>query len=139
VAVFIATLILNKFTFKNDYVNISIKYIGRLIFYCLAFITNSKLFFLIAIIYVRLLAESYYHVTDAPYVNRFSADEQLAFCNLLEMVSYLAISIGNLLCGIALTIDTKYIFMFALLFLVVQLIFGFNALRLRNIEKGSKK
>lgn len=135
-AVLIATLILEKLTSKNDYINLSIKFIGRVIVYLLAFIFNNKLTFLIAIIYMLGLAESYSHISDAPYVNRFSSDDQLAFCNLKEMVSYFAKSIGNLLCGIALTIGTRFNFLFALIFVIVQIVFGFQALKMRLKEKG---
>ena len=135
IAVFLATLILEKLTFKNNYINISIKFVGRLILYLLAFLSNNKIFFLMAIIFVRLLSESYSHVTDAPYVNRFSADEQLAFCNLKEMVNYLSKAIGNLMCGIALAMGTRYNFLFALIFIVFQTFFAFKALKLYNKEK----
>jgi len=135
IAVFLATLILEKLTFKNNYINISIKFVGRLILYLLAFLSNNKIFFLMAIIFVRLLSESYSHVTDAPYVNRFTADEQLAFCNLKEMVNYLSKAIGNLMCGIALAMGTRYNFLFALIFIVFQTFFAFKALKLYNKEK----
>lgn len=136
IAVFIGTLILEKLTLKNDYINYSIKFIGRLIFYILAFICNNKIVFLIAIIFMRLLAESYSHVSEAPYVNRFSSNNQLAFCNLREMIGYFSKAIGNLICGIAITMGTRYNFLFAIVFSIPSIIFLFNALRLRLKEKG---
>lgn len=135
VAVFIGTLILEKLTSKNDYINFSIKFVGRLILYLLAFICNNKIIFLSAIIFMRLLAESYSHISEAPYVNRFSSDNQLAFCNLREMIGYFSKAIGNLLCGIAIAMGTRYNFLFAFIFIVFQVVFGFNALRLRKNEK----
>ena len=135
VAVLFATLILEKLTLKNNYINLSIKFVGRLILYILAFITNNKIIFLITIIFVRILSESYAHVSDAPYVNRFTADEQLAFCNLREMVNYLSKAIGNLMCGIALSLSTRYNFLFALIFITFQIYFAFRALYLINKEK----
>jgi len=134
IAVFVATLILEKLTLKNDYINFSIKFIGRLVLYLLAFILNNKIIFLVAIIFMRLLAESYSHISEAPYVNRFSSDNQLAFCNLREMIGYFSKAIGNLLCGIAIAMGTRYNFLFALVFIIFQVIFGFNALRLRKKE-----
>jgi len=83
---------------------------------------------------MRLLAESYSHISEAPYVNRFSSDNQLAFCNLREMIGYFSKAIGNLLCGIAIAMGTRYNFLFALVFIIFQVIFGFNALRLRKKE-----
>jgi len=136
VAVFIGTLILEKLTLKNDYKNFSIKFIGRLLFYILAFICNNKIVFLIAIVFMRLLSESYSHVSEAPYVNRFSNDNQLAFCNLREMIGYFSKAIGNLLCGIAITMGTRYNFLFAAIFLIPAILYLFNALRLRLKEKG---
>ena len=138
IAVFLATLILEKLTFKNNYINLSIKFVGRLILFGLAFLTNNKLVFLIAIIFMRLLSESYSHITDAPYVNRFSADEQLAFNNLREMVNYLSKAIGNFFCGVALTLGTRYNFLFALIFIFFQIIFAFRALKFYNLEKKEK-
>lgn len=135
VAVFIGTLILEKLTFKNDYINFSIKFVGRLVFYLLAFIFNNKIIFLIAIIFMRLLSESYYNVSEAPYVNRFSSDNQLAFCNLREMIRYFSKAIGNFLCGIAIAMGTRYNFLFAFVFIIFQVIFGINALRLKKKEK----
>jgi len=134
--VFVSALILNKLTSKNDYINLSIKYVGRLILYILALLTGNRIIFLITIIYVRLLSEAYTHVTDAPYINRFNPKDQLALCNLKAMTSYFAKSIGNLLCGIALTLGVKFNFIFAIVFIIIQLYFGFKALYLRNHEKG---
>jgi len=136
IAVFLGTLILEKLTLKNDYMNYSIKFIGRLIFYILAFICNNKTVFLIAIVFMRLLAESYSHVSEAPYVNRFSDNNQLAFCNLREMIGYFSKAIGNLLCGISITMGTRYNFLLAIIFLIPSIVFLFNALRLRLKEKG---
>lgn len=139
IAVFLATLILEKLTFKNNYINLSIKFVGRLILFVLAFLTNNKFVFLIAIIFMRLLSESYSHITDAPYVNRFSADEQLAFCNLTEMVNYFSKAIGNFVCGMALAMGARYNFLFAFIFIFFQIIFAFRALKFYNLEKKEQQ
>ena len=136
VAVFIGTLVLEKLTLKNDYINLSIKFVMRLVLYTLAFICNHKIVFLIAIIFMRLLAESYSHISEAPYVNRFSSDNQLAFCNLREMIGYFSKAIGNLICGIAISMGTRYNFFFAAIFYIPAVIFLFNALRLRLKSKS---
>ena len=135
-SVFIATIILEKLTSKNDYINFGIKFIGRFILYLLAVIFNNNIIFIIAIIYTRLLSDSYSHVTDAPYVNRFSIDNQLAFGNLREMIKYFSKAIGNLLCSMALIMGTRFNFLYALIFITVQIIFGFKAIKLRTNEIG---
>ena len=136
VAVLLGTLILEKLTSKNDYINFSIKYVGRLIVYIIAAIFDYKLLYVLGIVYMLLFSESYAHITDAPYVNRFSTENQLAFCNLQEMVSYLAEAIGNLICGLTITIGTRYSFIFAIIFAIFQIIYGFQAIKLRSKEKG---
>lgn len=134
ISVFIGTLILEKLTLKNDYINLSIKFIGRLVFYLLAFIFNTKIVYLISIVFMRGLADSYSHVSEAPYVNRFSSDNQLAFYNLREMIGYFSKAIGNLLCGIAIAMGTRYNFLFAIVFLIPSIVFMFKALRLKLQE-----
>ena len=136
VAVLLGTLILEKLTSKNDYINFSVKYVGRLIIYIIAVLFNYKLLYVLGIVYMLLFSESYAHVTDAPYVNRFSSENQLAFCNLQEMVSYFAESIGNLICGLTISIGTRCSFIFAIIFAVFQIVFGFQAIKLRSKEKG---
>ena len=131
-ASFIALLILSKLTLKNNYINIGIKFLGRLFTYLLVIIFNSKITILISIIYTRILSESYSHITDAPYVNRFDSDLQLTFCNLKEMVGYLSRSIGTLICGIAITVNIRFAYLIALIFIIVQIIFAYRALYLRN-------
>lgn len=133
-ASFIALLILSKLTLKNNYINIGIKFLGRLFTYLLVIIFNSKITILISIIYTRILSESYSHITDAPYVNRFDSDLQLTFCNLKEMVGYLSRSIGTLICGIAITVNIRFAYLIALIFIIVQIIFAYRALYLRNKE-----
>ncbi|MBQ4583759.1 MAG: hypothetical protein IJA94_02605 [Bacilli bacterium] len=136
---FLGTIILAKFTMKNNYINFAIKYFGRCLFYFLAFLFGTKLFMLIATIYTMILSDSYVNVTDAPYVNRFSKEEQLAFSNLKEMISYIAVAIGMLICSITLQFNFKYNFLVATIFIVIATLFGFNAIRLHNIEKENEK
>lgn len=135
VASFVAVLILEKLTLKNDYINLSIKFVGRSILYLLAFFTNSKIIFIIAITFMYLLAESYGHIFDGPYVNRFTAEEQLSFCNLKEMSKYLAVAVGNLICGLCISFGVRYNFLFAFIFVLIQIITAFKALKLRLSEK----
>lgn len=127
-------LILSKLTLKNNYINIAIKFIGRMITYLLVILFTNKVTILISIVYTRILSESYSHITDAPYINRFSNDLQLSFCNLREMVGYLSRGIGTFICGLAITINIKFAYFVALVFIIVQLYFAYKALYLRNRE-----
>ena len=133
-AAFIALLILSKLTLKNNYINIGIKFIGRLLTYLLVILFNSKITILVSIIYTRILSESYSHITDAPYVNRFDSDLQLTFCNLKEMVGYLSRGIGTFICGIAITVNVKFAYLIAIIFVIIQVYFAYRALYLKNKE-----
>ena len=137
-AVLIAALILAKFTFKNNYINLSIKFLGRTIMYVMAWIFPSLWTFGIALLYTMILSSSYTHIADAPYINRFDNDDQLAFANLKEMVTYLSRSIGTYLCGICLVMGFKYNFILAAVFSFLPTLFAYQALYLYNKEKRGK-
>ncbi|MBQ6841374.1 MAG: hypothetical protein IJO63_04605 [Bacilli bacterium] len=133
-AVLLGIFVLAKLTFKNNYITLSIKYAVRATLYILAVIFNNKIMFLIALMYPKIISESYSHITDAPYINRFDDEYQLAFCNLREMVNYFGKAIGTLLCGLALGVGVRLNFTLAAIFAVLQATFSFYALKLRNQE-----
>lgn len=132
-------LVLTKLTFKNDYINISVKFVTRLILYILAAITNNNVIFLVALIFTRATSESYNHISDGPYINRVDTKDQLAFCNLKSMISYFGESIGALFSGIALAINIRYNFIIAAIFSTLGVFFAFYALYLRNKESNGEK
>lgn len=134
IAVFIGTLILEKFTFKNNYINAFIKYGFRAVLFIIAIILSNKSVYFITLLYILLITESYTHVLDAPFINRFDDKFQLAFSNLREMFSYFGIAIGTFFCGILLTYDIKFNFVFALIFCILQVLFLFIAINLKEKE-----
>ena len=139
ISVFIGSLVLTKLTFKNNYINITIKYGGRLLFYILAALFGTKMFIIIAISYAKLSSLSYSHVVDAPYVNRICKDYQLAFCNLKEMVTYFGKSIGFFLCGLFMNINIRLNYMFAAIFIILEIYLRMLSLKYRLIAEGNKK
>lgn len=134
IAVFIGTLILEKFTFKNNYINAFIKYGFRAVLFIIAIILSNNSVYFITLLYILLITESYTHVLDAPFINRFDDKLQLAFSNLREMFSYFGIAIGTFFCGILLTYDIKFNFVFALIFCILQVLFLFIAINLKKKE-----
>ena len=131
-------LIILKFTFKNDYINISIKFLVRTTLYLLAFLINNKIALLIAIIFVRLSVDSFDHISDAPYVNRFNVKDQFSFANMNDGFKYLGRAIGTLICGAAVVINIKYNFLFAFIFGLLQTTFAYIALYLRKKENNER-
>lgn len=101
-------LILKKFTFKNNYLNIFIKFGGRAIIYLLAFIINNTTLYMFALTYVILFSNSYSHITEAPYTNRIDSEQQLAFSSIKNMISYTSKAIGVWICGLGFTIGVRY-------------------------------
>lgn len=137
-SVIVGSIIIAKFTFKNNYINLLLKYGIRLCLYLLAFLSNNKLLFLVSFIFIKLSSDAYLDVTDAPYINRYSNEEQLTFNNLKEMIEYVATSIGIFLCGIALLFGVRFIFLVGTLFIIAQIGFSFLALSLRNKEMDNE-
>lgn len=134
IAVGIGTLILSKLTLKNDYINIGIKFIGRLITYIIPLIHFSKITLIIGLLYTGLTSSSYSHVTEAPYINRFNSEEQLAFANLKDMISYFSRALGTYLCGIGLTIGIRINFGVSAGLVLIAIIFAYLALYYRKLE-----
>lgn len=136
--VIVGSLVISKLTLKNNYINIFLKFGIRCILYLIAFISNQTFFILIAFVFIKLSTDAYLDITHAPYVNRYSNEEQLGFNNLKEMVEYIGTGIGIFLCGIALSYGVRYIFLVGSLFIMAQLGFAFYALYLRNKEIDKK-
>ena len=134
-AVGIGLLILEKLTCKNNYINLSIKLIGRIIVYLLPIIYLCKYTIIIALAYTVLTSSSYVHITDAPYINRLSKNEQLPFANLREMIGYFSRAIGTFLCGLCLAYNFKYNFIIAIVFSSLATIVIFKAQSRLNIER----
>lgn len=134
-SVILAFIVLSKLTSKNDYINLFFKFVMRVILFIVALIIDNKIFYLIAIFYVRLSSDSYCDITDAPYVNRFKKEHQLSFNSIKEMVSYFSDAIGLYLSGILVLKGVKYVIICALIFTFIQSAFAYVALYYRNKEK----
>ena len=130
----LGAIVLSLFTFKNNYINIILKYATRFIIYLLAAISGNYTIILIAIIFTKISSDSYVSITDAPYINRYQNEYQFAFCNLKEMVGYAGRAIGAFLCGLVISNDIRYIFVIATIFIVFQIIFAFRGIYQREKE-----
>lgn len=135
IAVGIGTLILYKLTLKNNYLNLSIKLVGRIICYALPVIWFNTTTIIIGLLYTVLTSSAYVHVTDAPYVNRFNNEEQLAFANLKEMIGYASRALGTFICGLGIVYGLRYNFIIALIFTSICTVFAMISLHYLNIER----
>lgn len=138
-AVVLGAIALAKLTFKNDYINIGIKLIGRLIFYIIAFVSGIPFLAFAALAYAKITSVSYSHITEAPYINRIDKDYQLAFCNFKEMIVYLGKSVGIYLCGFLIAISWRFNFLTAAIFVFIEVLLRFKAVKLYKQEQGETK
>ena len=137
-SVIIGSLVISKLTFKNNYINIFLKYGVRFLLYTIAFFSNSKLCMLLAFVFIKLSSDAFLDIAHAPYINRYDSEEQLSFNNLKEMIEYIGTAVGVFLCGTILVYGLRYIFLVSSLFIALQIIFAFYALYLRNKESRLK-
>ena len=93
-----------------------------------------KIIFLISIIYTRITTDSYSHITDGPYVNRYDKDEQFAFCNLREMLSYAGRAVGTFFCGLVISVNIRYIFFVSFIFGIIQFISLISAMKYKDLK-----
>ncbi len=131
----LASFVLSFLTFKNNYINISIKLLIRVILFTISLITGNYIITLMAFLYPLISDQSYLHVTDAPYVNRLSKDEQIAFINIKDMSRYLGEAIGVYLCGVCLLIGIKVNLTISLIVCIIQLMLGIMGIYLIRKEK----
>ena len=123
--------------FNNKYIGMTIKYVVRLGLFILTILTNNTIILLVTIAYLKCLGDSYQHITESPYINRYKGNEQLSFNNLREMVSYFGRGIGTLICGALMIYGYKYNFVVAAIFLALQNVFMFMARK--NLDRENDR
>ena len=126
-SVLLASIALRKLTFKNNYINIFIKYGVRAILYLIALLYYNDITLLIAIGYTLISISSYTHVIDAPYINRYEKDEQIAFLNVREVINYISRAIGYLVCGLCIAVSLKMNLLISLIFSLISITFACTA------------
>ena len=126
-SVLLASIALRKLTFKNNYINIFIKYGIRVILYLVALLYFNNTTLLIAIAYTLISISSYTHTIDAPYINRYEKDEQIAFLNLKEVINYASRAIGYLVCGLCIAVSLKMNLLVSLIFSLISITFACTA------------
>ena len=126
-SVLLASIALRKLTFKNNYINIFIKYGIRAILYLVALLYFNNTTLLIAIAYTLISISSYTHAIDAPYINRYEKDEQIAFLNVREVINYISRAIGYLVCGLCIAVSLKMNLLVSLMFSLISITFACTA------------
>lgn len=128
-----------KFTPKNDYVSIFIKYGFRIILYVLVALTGNKIIMLVTITYVLLTSLIFTDVVDGKYVNLFNQKEQLAFANLSYMILSIGKAIGVFICSIAINYNIRINFICAAIFTTLLVVFINKAINSNKVNENDRK
>ena len=130
----VGILVLKYFTFKNNYLNITIKFGIRFLLYSLAFITNSYLVCFIAITWSILISTAYENICDAPYINRVQNDYQMIFTNARHIVKLIGVSIGLYFAGITYKMGIRYMLGLSAFLMIFQIGISYYLIYLRKKE-----
>lgn len=118
----VGIIILKKITFKNNYINIFIKFGIRNILYLTAFLCNNVNVIMIAITWSLLISTAYENITEAPYINRIKDSNQLFFNSVRYGIWIIGESIGLFFAGVMYKLGLRYIFGFSSIFILLQII-----------------
>lgn len=118
-------LSLKRLRSKNDYINISIKFLVRAILCLLVFLTNN--------IYVLLGAMSYFLLTNVAYdyvlggfvYNEIENQYSMSFTVMHYIFNLMGEALGVFLAGIMYVFGFQYIFLTAFIVMVFQLVFAY--------------
>lgn len=117
----IGIFVLKYFTFKNDYINLTIKFGIRFLLYLSSFITNNIILCFVAITWSILISTAYENISDAPFINRVKNDYQMIFTNIRYIVGLIGTSIGLYFAGITYNLGIRYMLGLSAFFMIFQL------------------
>ncbi len=118
-------LAINKLKSKNDYFNISIKFLIRIILYLLVFITNNKLILLIAIAYSLITNIAYSNLISGFMTNTVKEKYILDSTVINYIFNLLGEATGVFLVGVMYVYGFRYIFLLAALITIIQIIMAY--------------
>ena len=125
VDIIIGALSINILKSKNDYINISIKFLVRLILFILVAISDSFLVMLCAISYCLVTSVAYGSIVNGHMINKVDNNYILDFTVINHIGNLIGEAIGILIAGIMFDFGFKYIFISAIPIMIVQLIMAY--------------
>lgn len=102
--------------------SIIIKYGSRALMYGLAFLTNNKVVFILAIIVAHITARILDDKINGVYVRRIDTNSQFLFGNIRYFVLSLGEGVGTYLAGYLLQISFRSLFLGAAVFTILQIV-----------------
>lgn len=104
----LSMIVVKKLNFKNDQINIFIKYGLRVVLFVLTLITNSPILLILTISYLLLTDCIYNFVLGAYFTNVIDENYSLLFTTLKYSTSLIGNSIGTLICGMTFDLPIRY-------------------------------
>lgn len=128
----IGVFALRRFTPKNDYVTMTIKFGIRLVAYLIAMLANDHFIFLIAITWSLLISTAFEDVSDGHYINLISNRDQFSYSTIKYVMNYLGEALGIMLCGMMFDYGLTYILGLSAIILSVQIVVAYYLIYLRH-------
>jgi hypothetical protein len=119
---FLAMITIKYIRFKNDQINLFIKFGTRIILYILVFITNNTFLYLIVIIYLLLTNCTHEFLFSSYFINTIDEKYSLFLTTLKYCSSLLGNTIGTFLCGIVFNLEVKYLLLPAIIIAIIHYI-----------------
>ncbi len=110
---------------QNDYVNISIKFLVRIILYIIVFITNNPLVLIIAMGYTLITNISYSNLISGFMTNNIKENYVLDFTVINYIFQLIGEAIGIYIAGIIFNYGFAKLLLVAAGFMIVQLIMAY--------------
>jgi hypothetical protein len=117
---FLAMFIIKCFKFKNDYINLFIKYGTRIILYIIVFLTKSEFIYLITIVYLLLTYSTHDFIFNSFFINKIDEAYSLLLTTLVYCSSILGNAFGILLCGMVFDLNVRYLVLPALVISIIH-------------------
>lgn len=118
----LAIIVVKKWHFKNEHLNMIFKYGLRIILYLLMFISNSKLVFLITLIYLLLLDMPFGFMFKAYFIHKVPEKYAFLMTSLIYCTTLIGNAIGVFICGIVFNYSIRLLIIPTLVISVIHYI-----------------
>ncbi len=125
-------LSIEKLKSKNDYLNISIKFLIRIFIYLLVLVSNSKLVLLLSISYTLITNVAYGSIINGFITNSVKEKQVLDFTVLNYISTLFGEAIGIFIAGLLYAKGYKYILLVAAFIVIIQLGMAYRIIYKKN-------
>lgn len=131
----LSMVIVKHLRFKNDHYNFFVKFGMRILLYLIVFITNSKVFLILTLVYLFLTDCTHGFIFNSFFINNIDEKHSLFLTTLRYCSSLLGKAIGTFFCGMVFNLELKYFIIPALIISIFHYIFGIILIEKKNLLK----